>query len=220
MKKAIIWLLLPAALSVHAGHDWSRYEIIMERAPFGKEPLSEESAASAQPAGEFAKQYRLCMLYEDAQGQLKAGLISKVNNKNFFLQVGESDEGLSLVDVRLEDGVAILQQGAETAQLILEGLGTPRVPMSQASAIALSSPATALQQVRRDGAERIPEHIRANLIDSSPKRPRVALSGSSGGGAENPAETGAAISMSSAAVKKIPAGNYLVQSVPQRYNPF
>jgi hypothetical protein len=123
MKINLILFLLLTASSVHANHDMSRYEIIMKREPFGKEPLADETPV-VQPTGTFAKQYRLCMLYTDAQGRLKAGLVSKTNNKNFFLQVGESDAGFDLVEVRLEDGVAIVRQGNETAILMLEGLGS------------------------------------------------------------------------------------------------
>jgi hypothetical protein len=219
VRLKMILSILFAGSSAFAAYDLSRYEAIIDRAPFGKEPPS-ETAEPARPDGEFARQYRLCMLYKNSDGQLKAGLVSKTNNKNFFLQVGESGEGLSLVDIRLEDGVAVLQQGDETAQLILEGLGTPWGPISPASATASSAPATALQQVRRVGADQIPEHIRLSLVDSSPKQPRIAISRSSGGGAENPAETRNEISTRPATVKKPYSGNYLVQSVPQRYNPF
>ena len=106
-----------------ASTGFERYEIILSRLPFGKEPPPEEMAAPERPSGEFAKQYRLSMLYEDAQGQLKAGLVSKVNNKSLLLQIGESGEGVSLIDVLLEEGVAVLGSGGETARLLLEGLG-------------------------------------------------------------------------------------------------
>jgi len=107
-----------------ASAGFERYEIILTRSPFGKEPPPEEVSAPVRPNGEFAKQYRLSMLYEDAQGQLKAGLVSKVNNKSLLLQVGESGEGVRLVDVLLEEGVAVLSSGDQMARLLLEGLGS------------------------------------------------------------------------------------------------
>jgi hypothetical protein len=223
MKRALFLFLL-AGSSVFAAHDLSRYEAIIDRAPFGKEPPPGESAASAQPAGEFARQYRLCMLYEGTTGQLKAGIVSKVNNKNFFLQVGESEAGLSLIEVRLEEGVAILRQGGETAQLILEGLATP---LSSVAAVASlpSEPAPA-QQIRRAGKEAAPEHILAALNDSSPKQPRITVrktKPASSGDSANFDENSTALSAGAeqTVVAAAPAaGNYLVQSVPKRYNPF
>ncbi|MFA6172288.1 MAG: hypothetical protein WC334_01725 [Kiritimatiellales bacterium] len=225
MKRALFLFLLTGA-PAFAGHDWSRYEIIMERSPFGKEPPPEENAAAARPAGEFAKQYRLCMLYEGTAGQLKAGIVSKVNNKNFFLQVGESEEGLSLVEVRLEEGVAVLQQGGETAQLLLEGLGGDPAAVQSQRAVALLMPEpSAAQQIRRTGAESAPGHILAGLTDSAPKQPQITVHKTipdpvedSGNGTSGAAEAPPA---ASAVVAQAPApANYLVQSVPKRFNPF
>lgn len=241
MIKLLTLLLLSICPGAFAGHDWDRYAVIMERSPFGKEPLTEESADQAKPAGEFAKQYRLCMLYEDTQGQLKAGIVSKVNNKNFFLQVGESSKEFSLVEVRLEEGIVVLRQGDDTAQLLLEGLGTPI--LSAPKEVATSSPSFASPAVliRRGGAESAPEHILAALTDSSPKQARITVrktvTQSSGGssGAQAP-ETDApsgdtdvrnteAGGLSSVQEKPITVraaaqANYLVQSVPKRWNPF
>ena len=229
MKHGLLLFLLTAA-SAFAGYDsdWSRYEIIMERAPFGKEPPPSETSEPARPAGEFAKQYRLCMLYEGTTGQLKAGIVSKVNNKNFFLQVGESEEGLSLVEVRLEEGVAVLQQGGETAQLLLEGLGgDPAAALAQRGIVAAAAalaPETAAQQIRSTGTESAPEHILAGLTDSAPKQPQITVHKTipdpveDSGDAVNSAEAPPAVS---AVAAQAPApANYLVQSVPKRFNPF
>ena len=177
MKKKMMLLLFPAALSASAGFDISRYEIIMDRKPFGNKPPSEELAAPAKPAGEFAKQYRLCMLYKDASGQLKAGLVSKTNNKNFYLQVGESDSGFSLVEVRLEEGIAVVRQGDETAQLILEGLGTPLVTSVSQQVAMNPAPAgvTPAQIIRRGGVDAVPEHILDALKTSAPKQAQITI---------------------------------------------
>ncbi len=221
---------LLAGLSASAAHDWSRYEIIMERSPFGKEPPPSETAETAKPSGEFAKQYRLCMLCGNAQGQLKAGIVSKVNNKNFYLQVGESEGGLSLVGIRLEEGIAIFQQGDETAQLLLEGLGGDPAAASAQRGIAAATAAlmpgnTLVQQIRQTGAVSAPEHILAELTDSAPKQAQITVRDTNSdpltdsvdtvGNSPNPApEAPPAM----AAQAPAPA-NYLVQSVPKRFVP-
>jgi hypothetical protein len=140
-SRSVILVLCILCLSwfspdAQASSGFEHYEVILSRAPFGKEPPPSETAQPAAPVGEFAKQYRLCMLYEDAHGQLKAGLVSKTNNKNFFLQVGESESGLSLVEVRLEENVAVVRKGAELAQLTLEGVGTPVITATAASGVS------------------------------------------------------------------------------------
>lgn len=234
----MIWSCLSA--SVPATYDMSRYQVIMERSPFGKEPPVEESSAPAKSAGEFAKQYRLCMLYQDAEGQLKAGLVSKTNNKNTFLRVGESKNGLSLVEVRLEEGVAILQQGGETALLMLEGLGTPlTAPTTTAPSAVAAVQAQPSQLIRRSGTDETPAHILAALTDSAPKRPRLTVNkrrsfASTGGSPAGASQTGSPDGFASAsfaspdkqpvtvaqvALSEKPA-NYLIQRVPPRFNPF
>lgn len=240
MKIRLSFCIYMTGLSVSAAYNMSRYEVIMARSPFGKEPLPEETSVPAQPADEFAKQYRLCMLYQDAAGQIKAGLVSKTNNKNTFLQLGESESGLSLVEVRLEEGIAILQQGGETALLMLEGLNTPiAVPTTAASSAVAAGQAEPAQLIRRSGTDEPPAHILAALIDSSPKRPRLTVkkhqsSVSAGGSSTHPPQDDqpdGSASASSASPGKRPVtvaqagrsekpANYLIQRVPPRFNPF
>lgn len=227
--KNVLYILLLAGTTAFAGYDWSRYEVIAERAPFGKEPPPSETAEAVKPAGEFAKQYRLCMLYESVSGQLKAGIVSKVNNKNFYLQVGESENGLSLLEVRLEEGIAILQQGGETAQLLLEGLGgDPAAALAQrgisAAVAALAPETTLVQQIRQTGSTSAPEHILAGLTDSFPKQPQITVHQTIPDPIEDSGSTVNTVEAPPAAlavVARAPtSANYLVQSVPKRLSPF
>ncbi len=249
MKRTLTALLLSGA-SAFANYDWSRYEGIAERAPFGKEAPLPETAEPARPTGEFAKQYRLCTLYKGTTGQLKAGIVSKVNNKGIFLEVGESEKGLSLVEVRLEEGVAIIRQGDETAQMLLEGVGgDPAAALAQrgiTAAVAALTPETAsIQQIHRSGTEAVPGHVLAKLSTSAPKRPQITVSetklalpasiinsGSKPTGGTKPTPFSKAAKFNknkpvtppaapAPVVAKAPvAANYVVQTVPKRYSPF
>lgn len=223
--KHALFLSLVAASSGFAAHDWSRYEVITERAPFGKEPPPSETAESARPSGEFAKQYRLCMLYEGVEGQLKAGIVSKVSNKNFFLQAGESEEGLSLVEVRLEEGIVVVRQDGETAQLLLEGVGgNPAAAQAQKqTTVAALIPEAASVQVCRAGADSAPEHILAGLTDSAPKQPHITVRETkqtpSGGSVNDESNSTLLSGVGNPVVVQTPMpASYLVQSVPKRYS--
>lgn len=221
-----------------ASTGFERYEIILSRLPFGKEPPPEEVVEPARPSGEFAKQYRLSMLYKDAQGQLKAGLVSKVNNKSLLLQIGESGEGVSLIDVLLEEGMAVLGSGGETARLLLEGLPQSG-PVQTASAAGGSGSsagnpvAEARQQTfRRQGAPDVAQHIVSRLEDAAPKRAvisrRPAPSGgraagspsaSSVGGSEEERESRSETALADSGNKRQvrteqKGGSYSIQSVP------
>jgi hypothetical protein len=169
-------LLFPCFAGATDG--WDRYAAIVARVPFGQEPPPPDTPVARQPDGAFARQYRLCMLYEDAQGRLKAGLVSKTNNKNYFLQVGESEDDLQLLDVRIEEGIAVLEKSGETAEILLEGLNLPPAAGAPAQAVARTAPRnTEIRQVRSAGAPDAPEHIRTALrgATSAPKRARLTL---------------------------------------------
>ena len=66
-------------------YDASRYELIIERAPFGQEVVIEEPTvtperelALAQAAAQAAeKELRLCFIFETNQGEIRAGFQNK-----------------------------------------------------------------------------------------------------------------------------------------------
>jgi hypothetical protein len=231
MKTACLISLLFAGASVQAAHEWDRYQAIMDRSPFGKEPPPSEEPAVSRPAGEFVKQYRLCMLYEDAAGQLRAGLVSKTNNKNIFLSAGDQDGEVLLVEAHIEEGTAVLRRGSETAQLVLEGLDLPVSPESIPQKTAAGPINIHPQIVRRAGAPDAPQHVRQALKNSEPKRaaltlrPRREASGASSADSDPSVDLGnpvgsdrlsGAASPSPASTKKTieKGGGYNIQPVP------
>lgn len=229
MKGFLVFIALIGTV-VQASTGLSRYEFIVERAPFGKEPPMAETPV-AQPSGTFAKQYRLCMLYRGAEGQLKAGLVGKTNDKSIVLQIGEEEGGLSLVDVRIEEGVAVLRKGNETAQILLEGLDHPASASNPIAVASAASPPAEAQHFVRAGTSGVTDHIRTALIDSAPKRAQLNLTkkiASSGGGAgSSPAArrssgtsgssgTGGSAAGSVASAKvEFKSNGYFIQSVPR-----
>ncbi len=93
-----------------------RYELILDRSPFGADPLlgvvdSEQKAAAAAAAA--AKELRLCFLLESEGGEIRAGfqnLKAKPGDpKSIILLVGESFMGMKLTDINLAGSQATLQ---------------------------------------------------------------------------------------------------------------
>jgi len=216
------------ALTAQASKEWNSYQSIVDRAPFGQAPPAPEMPI-IQPNGAFAKQYRLCMLYEDSNGELRAGLVSKTDDKSIVLNVGETEGGISLVDVQIDDGFVVLQKGTETARLVLEGLhSSSRVSASPAAVASVPSIAGA-RRVVRAGTSGVTDQIRTALTDSRPKRAqltRVTRIASSGGGAgrrstsrrssgtSSPSGTGG-IPAGSVASVKLTSNGYSIQHVPR-----
>lgn len=100
--------------------DWARYQIILDRRPFG-EPAAEASAAQTPQtvavAQSFAKAMRLCTLFEGFDGDLRAGLVDGASRKNFVIRLGETVQGIELVSADLSTASATLRKGTETVTL-------------------------------------------------------------------------------------------------------
>ena len=99
-----------------------RYDLILDRSPFGADPLfggaadsAKQAAAAHAAAASAAKEIRLCFLFETEEGEIRAGFENMKarpgdpsNPKNIILMVGESFKGMELVEIDLESSQAIL----------------------------------------------------------------------------------------------------------------
>ena len=133
MKKncGIMILALAATAAVADTPDFSKYQVILDRKPFGVAPAPESTAPVITPENSFAKTIRMCALLEDDNG-IRIGLIDQSNNKNFFLSVGQTEEGVELVSASYEDEEAVLRKGAEMAVIKLQsGEVQPLTPAEQ-----------------------------------------------------------------------------------------
>lgn len=102
------------ALSVVPGHDFLRYQIILDKKPFGEITPSEASQPQAPLGDVFSKEFEMKAIVDDGTG-VRVGLLDKKTNKSFFLGVGESGEGLQLVSVDYDKEEAVVKKDGETA---------------------------------------------------------------------------------------------------------
>ena len=120
-KKWVIVLLWMAAVlpGLADTPDFSKYQVILDRKPFGVAPPIEVAAPVFTPENSFAKTLRMCALLEDDNG-IRIGLIDQSNNKNFFLSIGQTEEGVELVSASYEEEEAVIRKGAEMAVIKLQ----------------------------------------------------------------------------------------------------
>lgn len=96
-----------------------RYEVILERAPFGSDPIvdttteeQKEKQLAEQRAQEAAKKMRLCFLLESQNGEVRAGFQNLKpaagDPKSFILKVDESFMGMKLIDINLDESTATM----------------------------------------------------------------------------------------------------------------
>ena len=114
-----VWLVLatsvlPVCLADHP--DFGRYQVILDRAPFG----ASAGAAEAEVQPNFAARYAFIGLVKTKEaGPLLAMIQDKERNRNYFLAEGDAipNESVKVLHIERTPSKLVLQQGLETATL-------------------------------------------------------------------------------------------------------
>ena len=119
MKKLI---LVSFIYTISIFGELDKYQIIIDRQPFGRELISPEpsvssikSEAEAIAAAKAAeKELRLCFIFETTKGLIRAGFQNKIvkagEPKSIMLGVGDTFKGMKLVDVNIQESTATLDR--------------------------------------------------------------------------------------------------------------
>jgi hypothetical protein len=140
------WVLIAALCGVYGSipelnaegsvrYDFSRYQIILEREPFGKPPPPppppRKRAAPAPPpvvTPPFVRSLRMCAITaRSSDGKLRVGLIDIKSKpqKTYLLYVGDTTEdGIELVEADFAEEKALLRKGGEEHWIQLGGEST------------------------------------------------------------------------------------------------
>ena len=135
--------------------DFSRYSLILERRPFAAADLADDSAAQvvtlvAPPA--FVKDLRMCAITESPAG-IRVGFvnISAKPPQPYYLYVGDSEDGIELVEADYDTEGALLRKGSEQFWLHMGGEslvgGTP--PPSAGASLPPTTSSTRVPSISR-----------------------------------------------------------------------
>lgn len=125
----LITAMMMAGASAFAvsGSEFSKYDIILARKPFGAEPAKlvaatgVESAPAVTPQNSFAKDLRMIAITDDDLGA-RVGLYDLKGKRSFFIEVGrQSEDGIMLLEADFEEGGALLRKGDENCRLFIDG---------------------------------------------------------------------------------------------------
>lgn len=138
--------------------DFGRYQVILDRKPFG-EPSAEPSEprpTTPSPEESFARALRLSALFERQDGEIRVGLVDTQNNESFFLGVGDTHNEIELVSASYGDEEAVLRRGSEMVIMKLEGGQIEPITEQQHRERAESRQSSYAErrQARREAAER------------------------------------------------------------------
>jgi hypothetical protein len=130
---AILILLGLAGSALANEEGFSRYQVIIDKRPFGEDP-PEADTVQVAPGQSFAKNLRLSMLFEGPGGDLRVGIIDNALKKNYILNVGEVEDGIELIEADIDKSEAMLKKGNEVALFKLkEGTSEPAPAKSAAT---------------------------------------------------------------------------------------
>lgn len=106
------------ALAIVTSHEFSRYQVILDKKPFGEVTPSEDAQPQAALSEIITKEIEMKSIIDDGSG-IRIGLLDKKTNKNISLGVGENHEGLQLVSVDYDNEEAVVKKNSETVVLKL-----------------------------------------------------------------------------------------------------
>ena len=114
---SVLGLLMLAAGTASAAitaFPFERYQVILDRNPFGSPPPMEAAAPPpVDPAQSFARNLRLTTIVELDDGSIKVGFVDNRNGKSYLLAAGESENNIEVVSATWKDDEAVLKSGAE-----------------------------------------------------------------------------------------------------------
>jgi hypothetical protein len=113
-------------------HEFARYQVIIERAPFGSVSGRDEARGP-----DFAQRYQFVGQVSTKDNQLLVIVHDKTTNRSYFRAPGENIEDVKVV--RLERGSPprlVIQKGVEVATLVLQSRPSISGPASSAPGAA------------------------------------------------------------------------------------
>ena len=125
-------LMFSAALSRADDEGFKRYQLILDKQPFGQVP-PEADVIQVPASQSFARNLRLSMLFEGPDGTTRAGIIDNASKKSYILRIGEPQDGLEMVEADIKASEAMLRKGNEVALFKLEAAAGEPISRSEQS---------------------------------------------------------------------------------------
>jgi len=125
-EKLVLWFVCALLCTLSGASlcaaSFDRYQIIVDRKPFG-DPPPPPKRAEREPLRQqdsFAKTLRMSTMIELDDGLVKIGLVDLKTKESFFLKEGgEAERDISLVQANYEEEEVVLRKGEEMAILKL-----------------------------------------------------------------------------------------------------
>ena len=131
----ILGWILPILVLGAAPAGFDRYQVIIDKAPFGTPPAPVKPPEPRPPATgpSWVESYRMTMLMEDNQGRPRIGLMQVKEKKNFTLRPDQDIDGIVLISVNYEEESAIIARNGDEKQITMQTAALVTAPKSKSS---------------------------------------------------------------------------------------
>ena len=119
IRHTILISLAAAALCRADEEGFKRYQLILDKQPFGTEP-PEADMVQVPASQSFARNLRLSMLFEGPDGTTRAGIVDNSTKKSYILRIGEPQDGFEMVEADIKASEAMVRKNNEVALFKLE----------------------------------------------------------------------------------------------------
>jgi hypothetical protein len=172
--------------------DFSRYEVILQRRPFGEAPADSLTASLSptpvvQAGPSFADRIQLCALTQRGD-TYSVGIVDNAQKpaRTYFLRVGESEDGIQVLDVDYADERVLLRKSTDERWVDMNGIasggrGASPSPVTRGFTRSPSRSAARQKMLKRRPTGLTREQYnaeRASGIRPAPRSPRSVLMGS------------------------------------------
>jgi len=178
MKFGIVLCVAGASSLAWGTTSFDRYWVILDRKPFGEVqvPGNLDKKAKTPAAQSFVKHLRVCAVTYSEFG-IRVGLVN-IRTKpptSWFLRIGESRDGIELVDADYETAGALLRKGTEELWIHMDATKGAAARAAAPPAAAKKTTASKAAAARKTYAERLRqrrEAMRERALGTD-KKPRL-----------------------------------------------
>jgi hypothetical protein len=110
-----------AAGGAVAADGFSRYDVILERKPFGEEVVPAPVVLTIPPGESVVNKVKMTAVVRDEAGVLRVGVVDLKSNRNYLLGIGDSLGDMEVVEADYERERARLRRGPEDYWVSMSG---------------------------------------------------------------------------------------------------
>ena len=139
VKRIWVTLFCMASASLCAA-DFTRYQVILDRMPFGVEavpapppgPGVGPNGKPLPPPDSFIKTLKMCAVTRHAlTGRLQVGLVDTATKKNYFIAVGDTEDGITVVEADYDGETALLRKNDQEGRLTMSDIASMTAAVGQ-----------------------------------------------------------------------------------------